>query len=58
MITRLPVEVGQHVRQLAVEKDWSYSDTLAALIAIGLRHCHELPAGSAEQEELPLNRAS
>lgn len=58
MITRLPVEVGQDVRQLAVEKDWSYSDTLAALIAIGLRHPHELPAGSAEQEELPLNRAS
>jgi hypothetical protein len=58
MVTRLPVEVGQHVRKLAVERDWSYSDTLAALIAIGLSHLDELPAGSAEQEELPLTKAS
>ena len=58
MVTRLPMAVGQSVRELAEQRDWSYSDTLAALVAIGLSHLDELPAGSTEQEELPLTKAS
>ena len=58
MVTRLPMEVGQRVRELAEQRDWSYSDTLAALVASGLRHLEELPPAQTGQEELPLNRAS
>lgn len=58
MVTRLPVGVGEQVRDLAVDRDWSYSETLAALVAIGLEHVAELPIARAEQEELPLTKAS
>lgn len=56
MATRLPIHVSREVRQIAEDQDWSYSDTLAALIVIALRHREELP--TAEQEELPLTKAS
>lgn len=58
MATRLPTPTAALVRELAEVRDWTYSDTLAALVAIGLNHRDELPAEAAEQEELPLNRAS
>ena len=58
MVTRLPIEVGQRVRDLAEQRDWSYSDTLAALVASGLRHLDELPPSETGQEELPLTKAS
>lgn len=58
MVTRLPVEVGRRIREIAERRDWSYSETLAALAAIALLHVDELPADSTDQEELPLNRAS
>jgi hypothetical protein len=60
MVTRVSIDLGQSVRNLAIEQDWSYSDTLAALIQIGLRHLdelpHQMPAG--QQEALPLTKAS
>lgn len=58
MVTRLPVDVGEQVRDLAVDRDWSYSETLAALVGIGLQHVAELPVAPSEQEELPLTKAS
>ena len=57
MITRLHLDVGRSVRDLAEEKDWSYSDTLQALIRIGLDHLDELPDDTTQQE-LPLTKAS
>ncbi|ALE76999.1 hypothetical protein FRP1_30270 (plasmid) [Pseudonocardia sp. EC080625-04] len=60
MVTRLPADEGAAVRQLAVDLDWSYSDTLAALIRLGMQHREQLPIAftSHAQEELPLNKAS
>lgn len=58
MATRLPVHAAEAVRALAVDRDWSYSDTLAALVAIGLDHAAELPASPINQQELPLTKAS
>jgi len=58
MLTRLHPEVGRRVRELAETKDWTYSDTLEALICIGLEHLHELPDDHNAQEELPLTKAS
>jgi hypothetical protein len=58
MLTRLHPEVGQRVRVLAEEKDWTYSDTLEALICIGLDHLDELPDDVTTQQELPLTKAS
>lgn len=62
MVTRLPADHGERVRQLAEDYDWSYSETLAALVGIGLGHQDELPAPAElpqpTQEELPLTRAS
>jgi hypothetical protein len=60
MVTRLPANEGAAVRQLAVDLDWSYSDTLAALIRLGMQHREQLPITSTShgQEELPLNKAS
>lgn len=60
MVTRLPIDDGAAVRQLAVDLDWSYSDTIAALIRLGLQRRDELPAPRTadEQEELPLTKAS
>lgn len=58
MATRLPAPTAALVREIAETRDWTYSDTLAALIAIGLNHRDELPTEAVEQEELPLNRAS
>ena len=58
MVTRLQAPVAEQVRNLAVDRDWSYSDTLAALVAIGLEHLADLPVAPAEQEELPLTKAS
>lgn len=57
MATRLPTEASDLVRELAEERDWSYSETLAALVAIGLDHTSEL-APSNRPEELPLTKAS
>ena len=60
MVTRLPADEGAAVRQLAVDLDWSYSDTLAALIRLGMQHREQLPTTPTGrgQEELPLNKAS
>lgn len=58
MVTRLPIATGEAVRELAATRDWTYSDTLAALVMVALSHQDELPAPTPEQEELPLNRAS
>jgi hypothetical protein len=59
MVTRLSIADGEQVRALAAELDWSYSDTLAALVRIGLSHREELPpAASNPQGELPLTKAS
>ncbi|RZT75461.1 hypothetical protein EV383_6201 [Pseudonocardia sediminis] len=64
LMIRVPQTDGQRVRDIAAELDWSYSDTAAALIAVGLRHLDELPAKSSTtpsnpaQQELPLTRAS
>lgn len=60
MVTRLPANEGAAVRQLAVDLDWSYSDTLAALIRLGMQHREQLliTSTSHDQEELPLNKAS
>ncbi|KAA1005410.1 hypothetical protein FVA95_28945 [Pseudonocardia sp. EV170527-09] len=60
MVTRLPADEGAAVRQLAVDLDWSYSDTVAALIRFGMQHREQLPIAftSHGQEELPLNKAS
>lgn len=58
MATRLFTPTAARVRDLAELYDWTYSDVLAALVAIGLNHLDELPAAPIEQEELPLNRAS
>jgi hypothetical protein len=59
MVTRLSITDGEEVRALAAELDWSYSDTLAALVRIGLSHRGELPrAVTNAQGELPLTKAS
>lgn len=57
MATRLPNPDSDRVREIAAAYDWSYSETLAALVAIALNHCAELPALD-QQEELPLSKAS
>jgi hypothetical protein len=58
MATRLPLDVSGGVKALAEARDWSYSETLAELVAIGLNHLAELPPAPTEQEELPLTKAS
>lgn len=59
MVTRLSLPDGEQVRALAAELDWSYSDTLAALVRIGLTHRETLPTAAPQtQEELPLTKAS
>jgi hypothetical protein len=59
MVTRLSLTDGEQVRALAAELDWSYSDTLAALVRIGLSRRGELPPAAANtQGELPLTKAS
>ena len=58
MATRLPIDVADAVRDLAESRDWSYTDTLAALIALGLDHVTDLLPASTQQEELPLTKAS
>lgn len=58
MVTRLQTHVAEQVRALADDRDWSYSETLAALVAISLDHLADLPGAPAEQEELPLTKAS
>ncbi len=57
MATRLPNPDSDRVREIAAAHDWSYSETLAALVVIALRHCAELPVLD-RQEELPLSKAS
>lgn len=57
MATRLPTVASDRVRELADARDWSYSETLAALVAIGLNHSAELPP-LERPEELPLTKAS
>ncbi|MDN5913846.1 MAG: hypothetical protein L0I76_01790 [Pseudonocardia sp.] len=56
----MPTGDSAELRELAEGRDWSFSETAAALIRIGLAHREELPAGSqAEtQEALPLIKAS
>jgi hypothetical protein len=60
IVTRVPTEDSAQLRELAEARDWSFSETAAALIRIGLRHRDELPAEtkSRGQQELPLNKAS
>ena len=58
MLTRLHPDVGRRVRDLAEDKDWTYSDTLEALICIALEHLGELSDDNTAQEELPLTKAS
>jgi hypothetical protein len=61
IVTRVPTVDSAELRGLAEARDWSFSETAAALIRIGLRHRDELPpetSTSREQEELPLNKAS
>lgn len=58
MATRLPHDVSGDVKALAEARDWSYSETLAELVAIGLRHLDELLPVPTAQEELPLTKAS
>jgi hypothetical protein len=50
MLTRLPRPLAERVKQLAVQLDLSYNDTLAALIEIGL-NSDQLP--QRRQEVLP-----
>ncbi|GAY10651.1 hypothetical protein [Pseudonocardia sp. N23] len=56
----MPTDDSAELRDLAEARDWSFSETAAALIRIGLRHRDELPAGTNPrgQQELPLNKAS
>lgn len=60
IVTRVPTDDSAELRDLAEARDWSFSETAAALIRIGLRHRDELPAGTKPrgQQELPLNKAS
>lgn len=62
-LARVPQADGQTVRTIAADLDWSYSDVVAALIAVGLGHLDELPrkgapAVNSAQQELPLTKAS
>jgi hypothetical protein len=58
-VTRPPMEDADKLRDLADELGMTLSDTLAALLRIGLRHLGELPApSSTKQKELPLIQAS
>ncbi|MFR9802562.1 hypothetical protein ACL02T_09700 [Pseudonocardia sp. RS010] len=56
----MPTSDSAELRELAEARDWSFSETAAALIRIGLRHRDELPAETTPrgQEELPLHKAS
>jgi len=58
MATRLPTDVADAVRGLAEARDWSYSDTLAALVVLGLDRVADLPPAPTQQTELPLTKAS
>lgn len=60
IVTRVPTTDSAELRELAEARDWSFSETAAALIRIGLRHRDELPveAKARGQQELPLNKAS
>ncbi|MCE0767402.1 hypothetical protein LWC35_31550 [Pseudonocardia kujensis] len=60
IVTRVPTSDSAELRELAEARDWSFSETAAALIRIGLRHRDELPAETTPrgQEELPLHKAS
>jgi hypothetical protein len=60
IVTRVPTVDSAELRELAEAHDWSFSETAAALIRIGLRHRDELPAANPPhtQQELPLNKAS
>lgn len=60
IVTRVPTVDSAELRELAEARDWSFSETAAALIRIGLRHRDELPteALANAQEELPLTKAS
>jgi len=42
--TRVPVADGARVRALAERREWSLSDTVAALLQVALAHPAELPA--------------
>ncbi|GJF04262.1 hypothetical protein PSD17_32190 [Pseudonocardia sp. D17] len=60
IVTRVPTDDSAELREEAAARDWSFSETAAALIRIGLRHRDELPAPSKPhgQQELPMNKAS
>lgn len=58
MATRLPLDDAEDVKALAEARDWTYSETLAELVGIALKHLDELPPGPTPQEELPLTKAS
>ena len=58
MLTRLHPDVGRRVRDLAEEKDWTYSDTLEALICIALEHLVLEQLRRERVEAAPLGTAS
>jgi hypothetical protein len=57
--TRLPRHVRDQAERIAGDKGWPVSDVVAELASLGLKHFDESPQSpAAEQQELPLNRAS
>lgn len=63
LLIRVPAASGAALRGLAADLGWSFSDTAAALIAVGFGHLNELPTRAAagttnDQQELPLTKAS
>lgn len=52
-MTRVPMEVARDIIGSADANDVSYSELLAALAEIGLRHRDELPAHLQAKEVLP-----
>lgn len=47
MLIRVSAVGGATLRGLASDLDWSFSDTAAALIAVGFGHINELPSKAA-----------
>jgi hypothetical protein len=58
MITALKVDEAELIRDMGDEAKVTYSDLLAGLIRIGLRHLDELPSDLLPKEELPLSESA
>lgn len=58
MITALQVDEAELIRDMGDEARVTYSDLLAGLIRIGLRHLDELPPDLLPKEELPLSESA